>query len=149
MLCSSSTIVFILSPLLFPLKLSLSRDPSDVPSCCLTSCFSPHTFILVFAIQSLLLSWTTHPHSLYDCFSCWFLIKFILWLSSLFELHLLIPISVSERNYYFCFDFASHLIWLLHLQIPFSWLPPPHLIYNNAVTMTACWTWQISLTSSF
>lgn len=98
----------------------------------LTSCFSLCSFILVYDIQSLLLSWT--PHSLWLCFSSWFLIKFIFQLSSLFDLHMLIPISVSERCDYFCFDFASHFIWLLHLQVPFSWLPPPRLIYDNAPT---------------
>lgn len=77
---------------------------------------------------------TPRPHSLWLCCSSWFLIKFILQLSSLFDLHLLIVISVSGRSDYFCFDFASHLIWLLHLQVPFSWLPPPHLVYDNAPT---------------
>lgn len=127
--CSSSKMVSALPPL----KFFLNRGPSDIPS----------YFLAYFLLLPLelhighwhnLSSYHECPHSLWLCFSGRFLIKFIFQLSSLFDLHLLIPISVSDRNDYFCFDSANHLIWFLHLQVPFSWLPPSPLIPDNAPT---------------
>lgn len=102
-------------------------------------CFSLCSFILVFGIVSPLIMNAFIPYDF--VFQVDFLIKFIFQLSSLFNLHLLIPISVSERNDYFCFDSANDLIWLLHLQVPFSWLPPCPLISDNASTCDWLLNW--------
>lgn len=107
MLASSSP-AFMSSPPLFPLKLSLSRVPSDVPSCCLTSSFSLFSFILGFDS----LSYHDSSSSFLMTLSSSFLPKFVLQLPSLFDLHLLILILVSERGDYLYFGFASHfLVW--------------------------------------
>lgn len=133
MLCSSSIIVFILPSPLFALMPSLSRGPSDILSCWLSSCFSLCSFILVFdSLSSYHGCLTLIPYDF--VFQVDFSYTFIRQLSRLSDLHLLIPISVSQRNDHFYFDFANHPVWLLHLQDPLSWLPPPHLICDNAPT---------------
>lgn len=96
---------------------------------------------LHFGLWHNISSYPECPHSLWLCFSSRFLIMFIFQLSSVFDVHLLIPISVSDRNDYFCFDSANHLIWFLHLQVPFSWLPPSPLIPDNASTCDWLLNW--------